>query len=261
MDKRPIGIFDSGIGGLTVFSEMRKQLKNEDLVYLGDTANFPYGPKSKEEIIEFTKRNIEFLIKQDCKFIVIACGTATSHALEIVQNKYSVPIIGIIEPTVDKILEEDNKVIGIMATVGTIKSDSWGRAIKNKNPKINVINGACPLLAEMAEEDFNIEEVRQALKEYLEPFKGKEVDRLILGCTHYPIFKELIQEELREEVAVISTSEIVSDYIKEILKIKESNNDEDNTGDYKIYLSSSESNFINIAKRIFEIQEEKVYFI
>ena len=127
MDTRPIGIFDSGVGGLTVFSEIEKALPNESIIYLGDTKQFPYGNKSKETIIELAKKNIEFLIEKDVKVVVIACGTATSQALDIVKKIYSVPIIGIIEHTVLSIKNSDTKRIGVMGTTGTIKSRKLGK--------------------------------------------------------------------------------------------------------------------------------------
>lgn len=259
MDKRPIGIFDSGIGGLTVFSEAKKRFVNEDLIYLGDTAHFPYGPKSKEEIINFTKKNIAFLINQKCKLIIIACGTATSQALEIVKNNYEEPIIGIIEPTVEAILQEDIDTIGIIATEGTIRANSWENAIKNRNSDIHVINKACPLLAKMAEEDFKKEEVKKVLKEYLEPFKNRKIDKLILGCTHYPIFKELIEKELENQTKVISTSEIVCKYVEQILKEQNKQNEETNKGDYKIFLTDKKNKFIEISNRLFQTEEDKIY--
>lgn len=259
MDNRPIGIFDSGIGGLTVFSEVKSRLINEDLIYLGDTANFPYGPRPKEEIINLTKKNVEFLILKNCKMIVIACGTATSQALDRVKDRYNVPIIGIIEPTVEEILKDENETIGIIATEGTIRANSWEIAIKERNKSVNVINKACPLLARMAEEDFETEEVQVALKKYLEPFKNIRVDKLILGCTHYPIFRELIEQELENNVEIISTSEGVCEYIRELMNKKDAENTKEHMGEYKIFLSKKSYNFTNISKRLFNIDESKVY--
>ena len=132
MDNRPIGMFDSGVGGLTVYEEIKKKLPNEKIIYLGDTKEFPYGSKSKQSIIELTKNNIEFLLKYNVKLIIIACGTATSQALEEVRKIYRVPIIGIIEPTVKYIKQEENyNNIGIIATRGTIRSNTWEKSIKD----------------------------------------------------------------------------------------------------------------------------------
>ena len=185
MDNRPIGIFDSGIGGITVFSEIANDFPSENIIYLGDTAKFPYGGKSKETIIELTKENINFLMKYNVKLIVIACGTATSQALEEMQKIYDIPIIGIIEPTVNNIIDESVHKIGVIATEGTINSNSWENNIKSKNSNIQVINKACPLLAPMAEEGFTENEIaRLVIKEYMKELKNEGLDKLILGCTH-----------------------------------------------------------------------------
>ena len=155
MDNRPIGMFDSGVGGLTVFKEVKKQLPNENIVYLGDTKRFPYGSKSKESIIELTKQGIEFLIGQNVKLIVIACGTATSQALEEVKKIYSIPIIGIINSTVEYLehkYRDKEPQIGVIATKGTIRSNGWQNKIELLMPKAKIKTMGCPLLAPMAEE-------------------------------------------------------------------------------------------------------------
>ena len=189
MNKKAIGIFDSGVGGLTVFEEIRKELPNENVIYLGDTKNFPYGNKTKEEIIEFATKNTEMLIKMGAKIIVIACGTATSQAIDVLKQKFSIPIIGIIEPTVEYIKEQNYKDVGVIATEGTIRSGAWEQKLKEKIPDINVINKACPMLATIAEEGkAKSEEGRRVIKEYMKPFKDKKIDKIILGCTHYPIY-------------------------------------------------------------------------
>lgn len=183
MDTRPIGIFDSGVGGMTVLAEIKKLLPNEDLIYLGDTKNFPYGVKSKETIIELSKNCIDFLIKQDVKMIVIACGTATSQALEEMKKIYSIPIIGIIEPTVESIKNENNikNKIGVIGTEGTIRSNEWEKKLKNSINNVEVINKACPLLAPMAEQGWIQNKVAyEAIKEYMAPFIGENIDKLIL---------------------------------------------------------------------------------
>lgn len=185
MDTRPIGIFDSGVGGLTVYSEIRKKLPKENLIYLGDTKNFPYGTKTKEEIIEYSSRNARFLMQQNVKVIIIACGTATSHALEYLKDNFDIPIIGIIEPTISYIKKLNLQQIGVIATEGTIKSGSWEKALKNACPNIEVINKACPMLATIAEEGkAKSPEGRRVIAEYMVPFKSQKINNIILGCTH-----------------------------------------------------------------------------
>ena len=152
MDNRKIGIFDSGIGGLTVLKEIEKRIPNENYIYLGDTLNFPYGEKSKEEIINYSKKNIEYLISQNVKMVIIACGTATSQSLEEMRTIFNIPIIGIISPTVDYVKSLNIRKIGVIATTGTIRSGAWEKKLKDEIAGIEVINKACPLLASIAEE-------------------------------------------------------------------------------------------------------------
>ena len=192
MNNKAIGIFDSGVGGLTVLKEIRKSLPNENIIYLGDTQNFPYGNKSKKEIINFAIKNVETLIKKDVKIIIIACGTATSQALDILKKRYSIPIIGIIEPTVNYVKEKGYKQVGVIATEGTIRSGEWEKRLKEKIPNIEVENKACPMLATIAEEGkANSPQGRAVIKEYMKGFKKKHIDKIILGCTHYPIYEEM----------------------------------------------------------------------
>lgn len=187
MEDGPIGIFDSGVGGLTVLKEIMIAFPKEDIVYLGDTLNFPYGSKSKEEIIKYSINNVKFLLSKNVKLIVIACGTATSYALDELRKIFSVPIIGIIEPTVDYVEKLNLKQIGVIATVGTIKSNSWGRALISRIPNIEVINKACPMMATVAEEGkAKSEEGRKIIKEYMEVFKERKIKDIILRLYSLP---------------------------------------------------------------------------
>ena len=258
MDKRPIGMFDSGVGGLTVLKEVINSNPNEDIIYLGDTKRFPYGSKSKESIIELTKNGIDFLISKNVKAIIIACGTATSQALEEMKKIYRIPIIGIIDPTVKYIKEKESlRNIGIIATSGTIRSKGWQTNILKQIPKAEIKNKACPLLAPMAEEGWTDNEIAKlTIKEYLKDVK--DVDCLVLGCTHYPLFKKIIVEELGENVEIINTGEMVSKDLKEILASSDMQNDVNNQGNYKIYLTDTETNFINVASRLLENENIKV---
>lgn len=194
MNNNAIGVFDSGVGGMTVLKELMKTLPNENFVYFGDTKRFPYGSKSKESIIELTKNGIEFLISKGMKLVVIACGTATSQALEEVKDLYNIPIVGVITPTVDYIKETGKKQIGVIATAGTIRSKGWENAIINAIDDANVQSIACPLLAPMVEEGWNDNKIAElAINEYLQPFN--KIDLLILGCTHYPLLTKVIRKK------------------------------------------------------------------
>ena len=255
MNSRPIGIFDSGVGGMTVLAEIAKELPNEDLIYLGDTKNFPYGDKSKENIIKISKKCVEFLISKNVKLIIIACGTATSQALEELREEFNIPILGIISPTVDSIKKSVNgnlkPAIGVMATEGTIRSNKWEKELKEEIENVTVINKACPLLAPMAEQGWTENKVaEETLREYMLVFKNRNIDKLILGCTHYPLFKKLIKKELGNGVEIIDTGEKIAKYVTDYLNKQATNNDKTNNTDYKIYLTDIECNFINVAKKI-----------
>ena len=256
MDARPIGIFDSGVGGLTVFTEIRKTLPNENIIYLGDTKNFPYGNKKKEDIIDLAIKNTEILLKKDVKIVVIACGTATSQAIDILKQKYNIPIIGIIEPTVEYVKKQKIKQIGVIATEGTIRSGAWEKQLKQIIPNIIVENKACPILATIAEEGkAESIEGKKAIKEYMQPFKTKHINNIILGCTHYPIYEEIIRQELNYDVELINSGTIVAKYLKEYLKQENMENTEGKKLE-KIYLTRPEKEFKNITKNIMKVDIE-----
>lgn len=249
-DTRPIGMFDSGVGGLTVLKEVIKQNPNENIIYLGDTKRFPYGSKSKESILDLTKKGIEFLINKNVKAIVIACGTATSQALEETQKIYNIPIVGIIDSTVDYIKENEKlRKIGVIATAGTIRSKGWQNKIHSKVSDAIISYKACPLLAPMAEEGWTDNEVAKlTIKEYLKGFE--DIDCLILGCTHYPLFKRIIKEELGKKVEIINTGERLSKDLKNTLINEQKENKTTKQGNCQIYLTDIETNFIRVAKKL-----------
>lgn len=257
MDNRPIGIFDSGVGGITVLKEIYKQLPNEHLIYLGDTKNFPYGNKSKEEIIKFAIQNVEYLIKKNVKIIVIACGTATSQAIEILQNKFEIPIMGIIEPTVEYVKNKNYNKIGVIATEGTIRNGAWENKLKEKIQNIEVINKACPMLATIAEEGRATgEEGRKAIKEYMEIFKKNKINKIILGCTHFPIYEQVIRDELEYEVELINTGKTVAKKLKKYLKEKKLLKEKENSK-IEINLTKEEKEFTKIAQNILQFDYNK----
>lgn len=221
MEKRPIGVLDSGLGGKLVLEELKKQMPEEKFIYLADIENFPYGDKTKERIIELTKINVKKLINQNVKLIVIACGTATSQALETVKKEIDIPIIGIIEPTVEYIEKLNLKKVGVMATVGTIRSNAWEENLKKINTNIKVVNRACPNLATLAEQGKETtKEAQEELKKDLEMLKKERVEAIILGCTHYPMYKEMIKKQFEYDVLLIDTGEILAKYLKEKLSRK-----------------------------------------
>ncbi len=255
MDNRPIGIFDSGLGGITVLNEFRKVMPQESYIYLGDTLNFPYGSKTKEQIIQFSEKNTQYLISQDAKMVIIACGTATSQALNELKQKYEIDIEGIIEPTVEYV--KNNKIIkiGIIGTEGTIKSGAWEKQLKFKIPNIEVINQACPILAEIVEENkAKTQEAKEAIHNYMEVFKQNNVKNIILGCTHYSIIEELIKKEFEYEINLINTGKSVALRAKNCLAQKDMLNNS-YCNNIKIVISKQEEGFEKNIKKLLKSAE------
>lgn len=213
----PIGIFDSGIGGLTVANAIHKILPNEQLIYFGDTAHFPYGEKSADSIKYYALRISDFLLKQNCKMIVIACNTASSVAYQIVKQQVGdkATVMSVIEPVVSRVaaLYQHGK-IGVIATKGTIKSDVYAKRLKELNQSLQVASLATPLLAPMIEEGFfNNKISRTVINSYLERPKLKKIDALILACTHYPLIRPEIEEYYKQKIKIIDSAEIVAESV------------------------------------------------
>lgn len=200
-----IGMFDSGLGGLTVMRQLLKAAPREHIVYFGDTARLPYGEKSPETIIRYSLENAAFLSTQHIKLLVVACSTASSLALNMLQQQLDIPVIGMIEPGATSALQATiSGRIAVLGTKGTIKSHAYQKAILQRNPDAFVTSLACPLFVPLVEEHFlDHPATRLVVQEYLKPLKGLHVDTILLGCTHYPLLKRLICEELGEEVRVI----------------------------------------------------------
>lgn len=217
ISENPIGIFDSGIGGLTVADAIHKILPNEQLIYFGDTAHFPYGEKSADSIKYYALRISEFLLKQNCKMIVIACNTASSVAYQIVKKhaEQKAIVVSVIEPVVSRVaaLYQQGK-IGVIATKGTVKSDVYAKRLNELNKSLQVTSLATPLLAPMIEEGFfNNKISRTVINSYLERPKLKKIDALILACTHYPLIRPEIEEYYKQKVKIIDSAEIVAENV------------------------------------------------
>ena len=219
MDNRPIGIFDSGIGGLTVVNALVKLLPHEVIIYVGDTARVPYGNKSPERIRKYSEEITRWLIQQGCKMVVIACNTASSYALDSLKLKFDVPIIGVINPGVEIAAQiTQNHRIGVLGTYGTIKSDSYGQALRRLNKNIVVISQACPLFVPLAEEGWVSGEVPKIIaKTYLENIIESNVDTLILGCTHYPLLKPTIKKVIDKKVNLVDSGETTGLVVQSII--------------------------------------------
>jgi len=219
MKNKPIGIFDSGVGGLTVVKQIFKRLPDEEIVYLGDTARVPYGTKSPETIKRFAVENADFLMKFKVKLIVVACNTVSSTSLDILREKFSIPIVGVIKPGAEKAVQiTRNNKVGIIGTYTTVKSKAYEKEIKRFSKDIEVMSKACPLFVPLVEEGWLKEEITFSIvKKYLKPLMARKIDTLILGCTHYPLLKSVISKVAGKEVKIIDSASSVADEVHNIL--------------------------------------------
>lgn len=252
MDNRPIGIFDSGVGGLTVLREVKKVLPAENFIYVGDTARVPYGTKSKETVTRFAAQITEFLIKKNVKLIIAACNTVSSNSLVYLKKQYSLPIIGVIEPGVKLALYlTSSKKIGIIGTQGTINSHKYKDLIKHHDKACNVYEKACPLFVPLVEDlILNNEIVDMTIKYYLRDMKQKNIDTLILGCTHYPLLDKALQKYFGTHVHLINSGYSVSLVAKEILQAKKLFTSHKKRGKVTVYASDLNENLKRLAKAV-----------
>lgn len=241
---QPIGIFDSGIGGLTVFRAVREALPNESMVYLGDTARVPYGNKSAETVIKYSIQNAQFLISRGVKVIVVACNTSAAHSLSILASKFNVPVIGVIEPGARKaIAQSKNRHVGVIGTLGTIMSNAYATMLKRIDPEVRVVSLACPLFVPLVEEGWLDNDVAEtAARRYLSGVASEGVDTLILGCTHYPLLKNVIQKVVGSDVTLIDSGEATADALKTMISEKGLLS-ERRSSDHQLYVTDVPSRF------------------
>ncbi len=220
MDNRCIGVFDSGLGGLTCVSELLQVLEDESIVYFGDTGRVPYGSRSEQTIIKYVRGDIKFLMSHDIKLIVAACGTASTVALPALSGECSVPVIGVVEPTVEAaVAATKNGRIGIIGTAGTIGNGKYEKLIKEKDNSIQTFSKACPLFVPLVENGLNDHEItRLTCRMYLADIKESGVDTLILGCTHYPMLKGVVAEFMGDGVTLIDPGKETAHYVRSFLE-------------------------------------------
>ena len=259
MNNRPIGVFDSGLGGLTVLKEIMKITPNENIVYFGDTARVPYGPRSKETIIKYTFQAIDFLISKNVKAIVIACNTATARALKEANEKYDLPIIGVIEAGAKTAAyTTKNKIVGVIGTDGTIRSKAYNIEIAKIDPEIKIVDKACPLFVPIVEEGWaNTDIASLTARRYLEELMDKGIDSLVLGCTHYPLLKRTIGEIVGENVKLVNPARETAKDLKRILEndnILREETEEDPK--YEYYVSDIPEKFASIAEEFLKKHPE-----
>jgi len=251
MDMRPIGVFDSGLGGLTAVRSLRQILPEENLIYFGDTARVPYGGRSRETLLKYARQDVRFLRSFDLKAILVACGTVSTTALDTLQKENDLPIVGVVEPTCRRaLLVTKNKKVGIIATLASIRSGAYEATLKRLDGEVEVIGKPCPLFVPLVENerfhrgDIVIETVA---REYLEPLKQTGIDTLILGCTHYPLLTEVVADIMGPEVTLVSAGEESAFELKRLLKADGLRADENRRGEPEFYVSDQPQDFERIA--------------
>jgi glutamate racemase len=250
-DARPIGIFDSGVGGLTVFSEVEKTLPAEEIIYFGDTARVPYGTKSKETVTKFSVENVEFLMRHDVKLVLVACNTASSLSLDFLKRCFRVPIIGVIAPGAKNAVDSTrNNRIGVVGTKATIISGAYEKAVKKISGKIKVYSQSCPLFVPLVEEGWTNEDVTYEVASiYLKGLKNKGVDTLILGCTHYPLLKDVIRKFMGSKVSLVDSAREVAKEARSILDANGLLNKNPGKKKHKFFVSDEPGPFIRLSER------------
>ncbi|KPA14326.1 glutamate racemase [Candidatus Magnetomorum sp. HK-1] len=250
-----IGIFDSGLGGLTVARAIVDRLPGIDMIYFGDTARTPYGSKSRETVIRYACENTDFLIEKGAQLIVMACNTAASVATDVLREKYNLPIFEVITPAATLVSSMKNtRKVGIIGTRATINSNVYTDKISQQRPDIRVHAISCPLLVPLVEEGWiNKPETRMIVKKYLHPLKVRQIDTLILACTHYPILKSIIQKKIGRRVKVIDSAQAVAKQLESYFEnLAEKPNTWDQQGTTQFYVSDITPYFEKIAESIFK---------
>lgn len=254
----PIGVFDSGVGGLTVLKELRRQLPNESTVYLGDEARMPYGPRPHAEVVEFTREAVAWLSGREVKLIVLACNTASSVALEAVRDETSVPVLGVVRPGAAAALSASpRRRIGVLATAGTVTSGAYVRALKDIDPFVEVHQQACPKLVPLVESgEFASDAAREAVAEYVgwmtRPQGGGHslVDTVLLGCTHYPLLRPIISEFVGPETRVVDSATTTAFAVREILGLN-AMLAEKGPSTHRVFTTSDTATFRRVARTLF----------
>lgn len=251
MNSAPLGIFDSGVGGLTVVRAVQELLPHEDIIYLGDTARLPYGSKSPETIRHFADEDVRFLISKGVKAIVVACNTATAHAFPQLLQQYRVPIIGVIQPGVEAVLEDENAArIGIIATRGTIRSHAYQHALAQRRTGLLIHGQAAPLLVPLVEENWiDHPATREVLKTYLDPLLERGIDTLMLACTHYPLLIPVLKDLLPESIRLVDSATTCAEHLKRELTRLELLTNRETDGSLELHLSDLSEQFEDLARQ------------
>jgi glutamate racemase len=249
--ERPIGVFDSGIGGLTVLKEIIRQLPDESTIYLGDTARVPYGMRSPETVTRYSFENTQFLSSQEIKLLVVACNTASAVSLDAIKAKVSIPVIGVIEPGAKAAVQATkNRKVGVIGTDATVKSNAYTRAIHAIDNNIEVIGLACPLFVPLVEEGWTEGHITALIAgEYLSRIQGKGIDTVVLGCTHYPLLKNVITEVMGEHVRLIDSAVEISYEIRKTLEALGMKREQQGNSLRKFFVTDSPERFLKVGER------------
>ncbi|MBQ4160283.1 MAG: glutamate racemase [Clostridia bacterium] len=245
MDNRPIGVFDSGLGGLTVVKKLREMLPGEDIVYFGDTQRVPYGGRSKQTLLKYVTQDIRFLLSHDVKMIVAACGTASAVALPHLTDTFDLPVLGVLEEAAKSALSKTKcGKIGVIATSATVKSDAYKNVIQSISPETQVYSKACPLFVPLVENGHLDSEVAHLVaEEYLEDVQDSGADALIMGCTHYPLLRNTIADVLGDGVSLIDVGEAMAKRVKGLLSEMDIASDKQTGGSCRYFVSDEVDNF------------------
>ena len=247
----PIGVFDSGLGGLTVVSAIQKLLPDESIIYFGDTARVPYGNKSTDLIRGYSLEISDYLLNQNTKLLVVACNTASALALTTLKEHLDIPVIGVIEPGVRAALTATrNNRIGVIGTISTIQSNVYQKELRNQYEKISVFGQPCPLFVPLVEEGWVDDDItRRVAKIYLKDLNAQDIDTLILGCTHYPLLKSVLQETVLPGTTLVDSAEVVTEEIRSILNDLNLKISAKDTGTLSCYVSDLPARFEMVASR------------
>jgi len=249
--EEPIGVLDSGVGGLTVVKEIFRQLPNENVIYFGDTARCPYGPRPAKQVEQFTIEIVQYLMSYEVKMIVIACNTATAAALETVKAMVDIPVIGVIRPgSIAAIKNTKAGKIGVIGTEGTVNSGAYEKTLKEINNDLSVVSHACPTLVPVVEDgNYSEEEIRKIVKESIAPIAKRDIDSLILGCTHYPIISDYIQEAIGENVKLLSSAEETAREVSTILHYQGMIATSNQLPEHRFFSTGNKQHFKQIAEK------------
>lgn len=258
ISKSPIGIFDSGIGGLTVYKEIKKILPNEEIIYLGDTARVPYGTKSEKTIKRYSFENTLFLIEYSIKLLVVACNTSTAYALSSLSSSMKFPVVGVIEPgAVAALKKTKNGRIGVIGTRATIDSGAYLLALKKHDRKIKAYSAACPLFVPLVEEGMIDTEITDlTVEKYLSPLLKYNIDAIILGCTHYPILKPAIKKFLGDKIEIVDSGEETARCVLEHLNKNKMRNPSKGSKTDRIIFTDTQRNIESIINLIFKDENQ-----